>query len=255
MQESASILSPAGFIIDVGVVAPVNGTGTMGQQYVAPLLPGGAFHTRGTGTFDLSDKMVSGRQGALSVTLTTGTAGSAQAVALLALSPTAMLGIALDTSNRPYALLKDVFGTTVGQSKPLSTAIAAGVPLTITLSWNSQGVVFGGRFASFTVGGVVTDWTISPVAAWSWLTPSLLHIGTSLGALGLSNFTGTIGIVQLGSQVVAPPAGSDTAETVAETSTMAGSAAVSASIVRKTPVTSAMAGSAAVSASATVTGP
>jgi hypothetical protein len=255
MQESASILFPTGYIMDVGLVAPVNGTGTMGQHFVAPVLPGGAFHTRGTGVFDLTNQSISGRSGALRVTLTTGASGSAQAVVFIVLSSTAMLGIALDSSNRPYAILKDRYGTTVGQSKVIGSALGAGIPLTLNLSWNSQGVVFGGRFASMVIGNEVADWTTSPVSAWDWLTPQSLYVGTSLGGLGLSDFTGTIGIVQLGTQPVAPPAGSDVAESIVEFAIIAGSASMGATAKVAYAASDTMAGSASFSANATVTGP
>lgn len=225
MQESAFILSPAGYIVDVGVVAPVNGTGTFGQQYVAPILSGGAFHTRGIGQFDLTGQFA-GRQGAMRVALTTGAAGTSQAVAFIALSSTVMLGLALDTSNRPYAILKDQYGTTVGLTKVVAGALPSGTPLELTLSWNSKGVVLGTRYGSLTVGSTVTDWVTSPVAAWDYFVPTRLYVGTTLGGLGLGDFVGKIGIVQVGNQVVAPTAGSETAEAIAEVAAFAGTSSM-----------------------------
>jgi hypothetical protein len=255
MQESAFILSPAGYIMYVGVTAPSNGTGTFGQQFVSPILAGGAFHTSGTGQFPLTGQF-SGRQGSIKVTLTTGTAGTAQAVVFLALSSTVMLGVALDSSNRPYAILKDQYGTTVGLTKVVAGAVPSNTPLELTFSWNSKGVVFGSRYSSLTVGGVVTDWVTSPVSTWEYFVPTQLYVGTTLGGLGLADFVGKIGVVQVSDQVTSPVSGSETAETIALSSAFAGAAAVTANAKVVYAATGTMAGTAAViNASATVTGP
>lgn len=251
MSETFSILSPAGYVMDVRMIAPVGGPGSYGPGVVAPILPG--FHTLGTGVFPATG--LSGRQGTIRVSLVTGTAGGgAQAVAMLALSPTILLGVALDTHNQPYALLIDQFGTTVGVSRPDVAVLPAGVPLEVTLAWNSKGVVYNGLYAGVLFNADLPGWTTSPSAAWTPFVPSFVYVGTSLGSL--ADFTGTIRIVQMADSVLfAVPPGTNIEETFSGFVAMAGSSSMSLTATVKYQGAATMAGHAAMTADATVTGP
>jgi len=265
MQDQSFTLSSAGYIMEVAVVAPVNGTGTWGGPFLFPVLSGATFHTRGTGTFTLpgAGAPVSGQQGTMHATLTTGPAGTAQAVAFLALSPTVMLGFALDTTNRPYVVLQDENGVTVGESNPLLDAVPEGTPLTLNFAWNAKGSVDGINYAGLMANGSVADWSVAPAAEWDAFIPSAIHVGTSLGALGLSSFTGTIGNVQVSNQVIFLPSGGSTTDGEGEeegplASTMGGTSGLSAALTRTSTVnpvdaSSSMGGISGVSAALTRT--
>jgi hypothetical protein len=256
MQEAASILSPAGFIMDVSVVAPTNGVGTYGPTFVAPLLPGAAFHTRGTGVFPLASLGLSGRQGTIQVGITPGATGSARAIVFLALSPTVMLGIALDSTNRPYAILKNAAGTTVGQSTAEPGTIAAGTPLALTLAWNSQGVVANGINAALLINSNVVSWGTVPNAVWTPFVPTAVYVGTTLGALGLSDALGTIGTVQISDQVAFfPPVGADVAESFTDSAQMSGNSTMSLHATVVYQGGSTMAGDSTMDADGTLIGP
>jgi hypothetical protein len=200
MQDSFSILSPAGYVMDVGIVPSVNGTGTYGSVFVSKLLPGGLVQARGRGEYPL-DGRLSGRQGTMQINCITGTAGASQAVAFIAVSPTLLLGVAVDATNRPYALLVDILGNLVGQSEAMGPALLAGTPLTIELAWDSQNVVRQGDHTAFQFNDQIADWGATNVPVWIPFVPTKLYVGTSLGGYGLSSFTGIIGKVQIGDTV------------------------------------------------------
>ena len=201
-QEAFTILSPAGYLLDVNIVAPVNGTGTHGGNVVSIPLPGCVLQLRGSGEF--SPLNLSGRQGTIRVDCTTGAAGSAQALAFLAVSPSILLGVALDATNRPYAILTDVLGNLIDQSEPFGPALASGVPLSLLLAWDSTDVVRDDLHAAFLVNNEqIADW-VSSVPSWTPFVPVVVYIGTSLGGGGYVNFLGTIGKVQIGNSVVFP---------------------------------------------------
>lgn len=253
MSENFSILSPAGYVMDARMIAPVGGPGSYGPAVVSPILPG--FHTLGTGVFPATG--LSGRQGTIRVSLVTGTAGgSAQAVVMLALSPTVMLGVILNTNNQPYALLIDQFGTTVGASKPDPPTHAAGTPLEITLAWNSKGVVYNGFYAGVLANVDLPGWATPPVAAWTPFVPSVVYVGTSLGGLGLADFTGTIRVVQVADSVLfAVPPGINVEETFSGFALMAGTSSMSLSATVKYAGTTTIAGQSAMTADGTLVGP
>ena len=201
-QEAFTILSPAGYLIDVNIIAPVNGTGTHGGNVVSIPLPGCVLQLRGSGEF--SPLNLSGRQGAIRVDCTTGVAGSAQALAFLAVSPSILLGVVLDATNRPYAILIDVLGNLVDQSEPFGPALSSGVPLSLLLTWDSTNVVRDDLHAAFLVNNEqIADW-VSSVPSWVPFVPAAVYVGTSLGGGGFANFLGTIGKVQIGNSVVFP---------------------------------------------------
>jgi hypothetical protein len=200
MQDSFSILSPAGYVMDVGIVPSVNGTGTYGSVFVSKLLPGGLVQARGRGEYSLEGRL-SGRQGTMQINCITGTDGASQAVAFIAVSPTLLLGVAVDATNRPYALLVDILGNLVGQSEAMGPALPAGTPLTIELAWDSQNVVRQGDHAAFQFNDQIADWGATNVPVWIPFVPTKLYVGTSLGGYGLLSFTGIIGKVQIGDTV------------------------------------------------------
>jgi hypothetical protein len=251
MLDGFSILSPAGYVMDVSVVSPVNGTGTFGPQFVSQILPGGGIHTRGFGEIPVTG--ISGRQGTIRANFITGAAGTNQALAFIAVSTTVLLGIALDTLNRPYVILKNLSGTTIGQSNVVGGPVAAGVPLLVQFAWNSQGIVYAGLHAGVEMEGEVADWITSPNASWAFFVPTKLYVGTTLGGLGLGSFTGVIGNIQVSDQVIFSPLTSDVIEaTTGITASMAGASTMTATarVVYKGAAT--LAGSAAVAATARV---
>jgi len=254
MPDTASILSPTGAIFAPNwTLTGVNGTNSS-PGFVFPDLPGKAFGNGGQGEYMVSG--VSGRQGTLQINLTTGAAGSARAVAFLWVSATVLLGVALDSSNRPYAILKNMYGATVGQSAVSPVAIGAGVPLEIILSWDSQGMVFAGRQAGMMINGSLVDWSTSPTAPWSFLVPSKVLIGTSLAALGLNDFVvGVIGSVQIGNQVVfTPSANAPVAEGLAAGAALVGNSTVTPSARVTYAADATMSGSSSVGADANLVG-
>jgi len=200
MQDNFSIISPAGYVMDIGVISPSNGTGTYGNVSVSKVLPGGFVQARGRGDYPITGSL-SGRQGTMLINCTTGTGGASQAVAFIAFSPTLLLGVALDASNRPYGLLVDTSGNVVGQSEAAGPTLAAGVPLTIELAWDSQKAVRLGGYAALQFNGLIANWN-PIVLAWVPFVPTTLYVGTSFGGYGFSTFTGTVGKVQVSDTVI-----------------------------------------------------
>jgi hypothetical protein len=137
----------------------------------------------------------------MQINCTTGAPGTAQAVAFIAVSPSIMLGVAVDTTNRPYALIIDNLGFSVGRSGTFGPALPAGVPLTIQFAWDVENIVYADDRAGFQFNDQVAVW-YPDVATWAPFVPTTLYVGTSLGGLALSNFTGVVGKVQVGDKVV-----------------------------------------------------
>ena len=204
-QDGFTSLSGAGYHMDVGISPPTTdglnmftGRGTYGPVVVTEALPGAIILAQGRGRRPLSAPVV-GAQGAMSVSLRVGAAGSIRAVVYLT-DGTNLLGINVDASNRPYAILQDSTGTVVGESAGLGPALVDGKVVNITLSWDSNALVdgAGGFFAAVKVDGVVFDsgaWATVPSATWiSWVPTDLL-----LGFDGVvAEFNGTVQKVQLG---------------------------------------------------------
>lgn len=204
MQDGFSILSPAGYIMDVSVVLPQNGPGTYGGVIVSQALPCGSVQIRGKGEHSLYGPQgypLSGRQGTMWINCITGAAGANQAVVFLAMSPTRMLGVALDTNNRPYALITDIYGFQVGKSGVFGPSIPANTPLMIQFAWDSEHTVYAGDSAGFQFNNQVAVWW-PDVITWTPFVPSVVYVGTSLGGLALSDFTGVVDKVQIGDQVI-----------------------------------------------------
>jgi hypothetical protein len=210
------MISPAGFVIDLSLIQRADGS-VVPTPSVSQLLPGGSVQVTGVGDHLLSGRL-SGRQGTLDVSLITGAPGSARAVAFLvnnAMTPTKYIGIALDASNRPFALLSvDGALTVYGQSTPSSAPLIAGTPLLCRLAFSSTGVIVGGFFAAFELGGDdnLQDWAVYPSTAWSSFMPTHLLLGVgNLG--GLADFNGKLNTVQ-GSDLVVARSTSSTRESL-----------------------------------------
>jgi hypothetical protein len=202
MQDGFSIISPAGYFMNVGVVSPLNGPGTYGGVVVAQILPGGSVQARGVGEHILSPLgyQLSGRQGTMLINCTTGTAGSAQGIAFIAVSPTIMLGVALDTDNRPYGVILDILGNQAGKSGVFGPPILEGTPLTIQFAWDINNIVYADDRAGFQFNNQVEVW-YPDVVTWTPFVPTSLYVGTSFGGLSLADFAGTVGMVQVSNEV------------------------------------------------------
>lgn len=222
-MDTLTVLSPAGYLINYSVVGLGNGSvsNTSGGVSVSQLLPGGGVQAQGVGEHALNSRL-SGRHGTMLVNATAGATGSARAVAFIAVSPTILLGVALDNSNRPYALLLDLYGTTVGQSE-VGAAVPVGEPLTVQLAWDAENLVYNGLHAGVQSNNQVLDWTTLPSAPWTPFIPTVLYVGTSLNGLGLGDFNGTISRVQVGDTVVfVPIPGAAVSEDLSASATLAG---------------------------------
>jgi hypothetical protein len=257
MAENFSILMPTGLVMDVGVIAPVNGTGNYGPQIVSPVMPG--IRVNGTGQFPVD--RLSGRRGTLRVSFVTGTAGgTGQAVAALSIvGTTRFLGLMLDTSNRPIVLIRDQYGTAIAESEPLvGGALAAGVPIEVVFSWDSTGIVAEGLFAGVLIRYGTYDrvpgWTIAPSAPWATFTPNVLYVGMPPTGFPLVAFTGSIKVVQVSDEVdLVIPASAAVTEDLNGSASMVGSSTMlaNATVVYAAAVTAA--GNSTVTADATVT--
>ncbi len=245
-QDSFTILSPAGYVMDIGFVAPLNGTGTFGPVIVTqPIL--GSIPFRGVGEHPLAAGEFSGRQGTMEVSFTAGAAGSARALAFLAASPSLLLGIAIDSSNRPYAVLINNAGAVVGLSLA-NDVLLAGTPAVAFLEWNSAGALASGRRGAFEVNESIDDWATNPVANWTPFAPSSLQIGMANTSLALLDFNGTIGKVQISNQISFLSIPGALTHDSHGNAALAGSSSMGATATVVLDATSTMAGASAVSA-------
>lgn len=254
MQDSFSIISPAGFVMNIGFGSqpPTNGTGTYGPVTVTQPLPGGSLLANGVGVQTITPGTISGAQGTMSAAFTTGVSGTAQGVVFIAVSPTVLLGIALDALNRPYAILTDVLGNIVGESLVSGSVVAAGTPMNVQLEWNSASAVSPPLFAEFEAGALIEDWATRPVSVWTPFKPTLLYVGTALGGQGLGDFVGKMGLVQVSNRAtftVLPSSQVADEDAV----TMAGSASMTATAHAQWSISTSMIGDSSVSANATKT--
>ena len=208
-QETASILSPAGFIVDVNYAAPTLNTGSCVDQNnpysVVPLLRGATIQARGTGGQKIR---FGGIRGTIEIQATTGAGGMDQTLAIL--SPTTdsfskQVVLALDGMNRPFVLIQDVLGNTVGETSPMGAAIDAGKVVVVRLSWDSETPIRAGKYAALKVmSQFISDaeWAAGtdPTSAWSSFYSAGLLVG--LGSGVYSDFTGVIHKVQISPTVV-----------------------------------------------------
>jgi hypothetical protein len=181
------MLSPAGYIVRLP-------ESTSGAPVVTPVLSGSGLITAGTGDHPVT---MAGTSGTVDIQLTAGAPGAARAVAYLvdnAATPTARLGISLDASNRPYAVLQDINGVVVAQSDTMGPTLPAGTPLHVTLTWDSRHAFNGSDFVLISInGGVANLWFTEAKAPWTPFVPASLLVG--YGNVG--TFNGTLGLVQV----------------------------------------------------------
>lgn len=181
------VLSPAGYVMRLADSAS-------GNPVVTPVLAGSGLITAGTGDHPVT---LAGTSGTLDLQFFAGAPGAARSVAYLvdnAATPTARLGISLDASNRPYAVLQNINGTLVGQSDPIGPALPAGSPLHVTLTWDSRHAFNGADFVLLAINGVIPNiWLYESKAPWVPFVPASLLVG--YGNVG--SFNGTIGLVQV----------------------------------------------------------
>jgi len=211
MPDSPFMISPSGVLVDTNYnTAPQAGIGSninLGSPRVVSVpLPGAPAHLRGIGDFPLSGTF-SGRRGTIEAAFTTGPTGTIQAVACLGVSPGAVpvIGIFLSALNKPYALIYNNAGAIVGNVAALGATLAAGTLLRIRLSWNSEAAISVGAFASFRLNGELypaSNWSASPIAAWTPFTPTLAQVGVpnAAGPTALA-FAGTLHSVQISETV------------------------------------------------------
>jgi hypothetical protein len=167
------IIYPTGLIATIGMSSPPV------LDIFKPLQGGrGVFKT--TGAFPLTG--FSGRRGTLLASAFSGAAGSNRAVAFLVdrwPSPTRYLGIALDASNRPFAVMSvDGLGTVSGQSTPSGPALPAGQPIDVRLAFDSQEIIHNNWHAALMVEDTMVDiWVRNPTAAWAPVPFGYLLVG------------------------------------------------------------------------------
>lgn len=184
-------------------VPPTNLGIGMAPPVVVPLLPGQVFKGTGRGQLDLGNRL-GGRQGSIDLLVDVGASGTARTICYLTdnvSSPTNVIAVKVDTSNRPRVVITNAFGTTVAAVTPSYTAIAAGQPVTIRMTWNSQASVDGTRFASLRVNREFVpsaNWATDPTSSWVHFVPTHLVLG---GSLSDADFNGTVHVCQV-SEVV-----------------------------------------------------
>jgi len=200
--DGFTILSPAGYHMNVGVSAPtVNGLGTYGPVVVTEPLPGGKFQAAGRGQNILAPGCLMGASGAIQVRYLTGAAGTGRVVCALGTADgSAFIAVSVDTLNRPFATITDNAGTTVAESQGLGLTIPAGEQVTFTVTWDSSELVpgAGGYYAAAKHDGDVFDsgaWSTVPSAIWNSFVPATMFMGYRPGA---TEFNGTVLKVQAG---------------------------------------------------------
>ena len=195
-----SMISPAGFVADVNY-------GTFPPTFnVYRPLAGTLVTAKNTGLYPIARFF--GRQGTILASIKAGAAGSTRALAFLVgkwPSPTKYIGIALDSTNRPFAKLSvDGQGTVSGQSSPNGPAIPSGYPVNVRLVFNALGPIHNGFEVAFLVEDVLQGvWTINPVSTWVPFAPTALVVGAApVGGMTVSN--GTILYVQVSDGIDIP---------------------------------------------------
>jgi hypothetical protein len=179
-----------------------------GGWLVTEQIPGVALQLQGSGSYNMNGRHP-GVRGTLDLAFTLGTAGTAQAVAFMESldsppnSP-AVIGIAVDTSNRPYAYLADLMGNIVAQTTPSGSALPAGQLTLVRLAWDSQNVISGGLLVSLRVNHVLVgagSWT-GGATPWYSFYPVMLEMGVADSALSVGDFKGSLLKLTLSRNVV-----------------------------------------------------
>lgn len=201
--------SPAGVVVRLDVVGWNQTTG-QGQwsnnegTYQNPIVtnPVGGISSGGIGDLSLTGYNTPGPAGTLQADITTGTVGVASMHVVACVdqipTPTMYLGIFLDTSNRPFAVVTDDTGVIVAQSTPAGPVIPAGTPLTINLQWNAAAA-----YVNLMIGETTAAWTTYPATPWTPFTPAWMMVGDGFSAYVA--FTGRNRNVQLGPFNADPP--------------------------------------------------
>ena len=191
------IASPAGFIASIGY-----GSLPYTLDVFRPL-PGAKKIYKTTGVELLTGS--SGLQGTILAAMTAGSTGMIRAVAFLVdrwPGPTKYIGIALDASNRPYALMSvGGFGAISGQSLPMGDPITVGSPLNLRLAFSAGVQIHNGWYAAFQVEDAMIDvWMKNPDAPWTPFNPAALLIGIPPVG-GMSDMNGDLRHVQISNSV------------------------------------------------------
>ncbi len=193
-------LSPTGRVVgfDPPGVSARPGGGNQGTLAVRQSLPGVAFELRKACYVPVTAAQIPGARGYMDVRCLTGVAGaSPQALVFLCLSATVYLGLAHDTSNRPYLVLTDAAGTVIARTAPTGPARATGLPLHIQMAWDATAGIDGTRHAYMVVNdvpGLDRTWTTDPQADWTSFSPTELQAGATTVS-GYDPFVGTLRLV------------------------------------------------------------
>lgn len=185
------IVYPAGYI---GLMdyAP------FGVSIVKPLQAPGLI-ARTLGVYPLNYGLC-GTQGTIEASFTVGATGSGRLLVFLVdqwPSPTKYIGIGLDSSNRPYALMSvDGVGTVYGQSSPTWPTIASSTSLRARLAYNLRDPLYETRTAVMQVNDETEgNWVPDPLVTAYGFVPGALVIGPA--GLSLSAFNGSVKWVQV----------------------------------------------------------
>lgn len=198
---------PEPTIIYPGLVGDVNMNpglpmvgASMGPNLVSPILPGVAFSARGTGKFPVS--LLTGRQGALDMWLTTGASGAARTLVVLSDGNSNYIEILLDATNKISLIHKAVTGVTIAALTSQYAAEGSDVRMRLRYTWDSTQAIDGSRFAKFRKNEeAAVTWATDPTTGWSGFYPTFVYLG--VGGVGTGgSFNGTIDKVQIGSSVV-----------------------------------------------------
>lgn len=207
-MPEAFAISPAGMISAPTYTTPTTAFSSMGSLVVAQIVPGLFLRTAGVGETPIASAAPLTR-GTMEVQYITGTAGSAQALALFEPVESGLtgyrFGMAVDSTNRPFVLMYDAIGNVVGRTTPSGSAIPVGVRVVARLAWDSTQAIQGVRFASFRVNGQFVpsgEWTTNPTVTWAPMLGGVLEAGMAYTTQTLSDFAGTLLSIQAGNGVV-----------------------------------------------------
>ena len=220
MSDAPFIISPAGFIMDLNwnPSGPQNGFANLspghnpnktpssgrGPGAVTPPLPGAVVQLVGTGEFPVVGQL-NGPRGTIQANFVTGTAGPAQAIAMLIgdTAPiTQFLGITIDSQNRPKFEITDSTGALIAYSTPSGAAVPSGTPFQISLSWDATGL-FLSSYIFFMINNIPIATTIitMPSTGWSPFVPVAM-LGSVGGYGSLNSFGGSLIKMQASNAVI-----------------------------------------------------
>lgn len=253
MGDSFSILYPTGLVMDVGVQSPVNGQGNYGSVVVSQPIPGLGFQSQSFGTFALAQGQLSGHQGTIEAQIVTGVQGSARTILVLSTSDPATtnsnIAVALDSLNRPYAMVYSALGTQIALSQVQARPQDSNVPMTIRLVWNTLSPVLGGDYIALEINNTLfLTWATGLTAAWTPIVPSVAIVGDAISGLSLSGFNGTLKKVQVSNTPVLSTQASTTSLVLGRSqATIVGTGSVTATAKAVHKATAVLVGQATVS--------